>query len=142
MHILNIAPCDIESKYGGVFFYGVHMVQQLMAIFGEDVNEVKVTRHSDHAVGSLAWESGYFATLIFTKKNRPQREILISRENGIVKLEPRIKDTNQLKPYSDMVEMFKTGKEPRRHESILACVAVLEALEKSVESQSWEKVIV
>jgi len=42
----------------------------------------------------------------------------------------------------DMVEMFRTGKEPRSHESILKCVAVLEALEKSVSSQNWERVIV
>jgi hypothetical protein len=40
-----------------------------------------------------------------------------------------------------MVEMFRTGKEPRSHESILSDVAVLEALEKSVASQQWETVV-
>jgi hypothetical protein len=41
-----------------------------------------------------------------------------------------------------MVEMFRTGKEPRGHQSILKTIAVLEALERSVESQQWEEVIV
>ena len=40
-----------------------------------------------------------------------------------------------------MVEMFKTGKEPRSHKSIIHGVAVLEALEKSVTSGQWEEVL-
>ena len=44
------------------------------------------------------------------------------------------------KHYVDMVNMFRTGKEPRTHESIIKCVAVLEALEKSVSSGGWELV--
>jgi hypothetical protein len=39
-----------------------------------------------------------------------------------------------------MVEMFRTGKEPRSHESILKCTAVLEALEKSSNSEDWVEV--
>jgi len=41
-----------------------------------------------------------------------------------------------------MVEMFRTGKEPLIHESILKPVAVLEAMEKSVTSEKWEEVII
>jgi len=41
--------------------------------------------------------------------------------------------------YTDMVEMFRSGKEPRSHQSILNCVRVLEALEKSVATQEWEE---
>jgi hypothetical protein len=44
------------------------------------------------------------------------------------------------KNYVDMVEMFRTGKEPRSHQSILAGVAVMEALEKSAVSEAWEDV--
>ena len=39
--------------------------------------------------------------------------------------------------YQDMVEMFKAGKEPRSYQSILNCVSVLEALEKSVKTEKW-----
>ena len=27
-------PCDLKSKYGGVFFYGVHQVESVIALFG------------------------------------------------------------------------------------------------------------
>ena len=51
---------------------------------------------------------------------------------------------NQVVRYGpvDMVEMFRTGKEPRSHQSILNGVSVLEALEKSVTSQKWEDVLI
>jgi hypothetical protein len=39
-----------------------------------------------------------------------------------------------------MVEMFRTGKEPRTHQSILNGVCILEALEKSAETEKWTEV--
>ena len=39
-----------------------------------------------------------------------------------------------------MVQMFRTGEEPRRYQSMLNCVSVLEALERSVGNQKWENV--
>ena len=41
---------------------------------------------------------------------------------------------------ADMVDMFRTGIEPRSHDSILHSMAVLEALDKSVRTDKWEKV--
>ena len=144
-HIVITGPCDIYSKWGGVFFYGVHMVQQMIYIFGEDVEEVKVSMHGDKASASVVFSSGNFATLYFISRRRSgfyRWDILYLTNDGFKTLEPRIKNTDRLRPYRDMVEMFKTGKEPRTHESILKCVAILEALERSIETQQWEKVIV
>ena len=38
--------------------------------------------------------------------------------------------------------MFRTGKEPLSHASILKYVAVLEAIEKSALNEKWEEVII
>jgi hypothetical protein len=51
-----------------------------------------------------------------------------------------VEETDPSKYHKDIVEMFRTGKEPRRHESILKCVAILEALERSAISENWENV--
>ena len=40
----------------------------------------------------------------------------------------------------DMVNMFKTGVEPREHSNILHGIAILEALEKSTITGEWENV--
>ncbi|NQT26082.1 Gfo/Idh/MocA family oxidoreductase [candidate division KSB1 bacterium] len=135
-HILWYGPADIASKYGGIFFYGVHIVQPLMVVFGEDIEAVKVTRHGNHATAGVVFSSGYYATLIFTKAR--ERSVVLLTDAGEKRLESRVQESNPPKHYQDMVELFRTGKEPRSHQSILNCVAVLEALEKSVKSQKWE----
>ena len=63
-------------------------------------------------------------------------------EEGLLELKSRVEESDPAICYTDMVEMFRTGKEPRTHQSILNCVLVLEALERSVASQKWEDVAV
>ena len=58
---------DLDSVYGGVFFYGVHIVQPLMYMFGDDVKKVKVSREGINANATLVFGSGLYATLIFRR---------------------------------------------------------------------------
>ena len=43
--VVRTGPVDMNSKYGGIFFYGVHIVQPLMYMFGEDIDRVRVSRN-------------------------------------------------------------------------------------------------
>jgi predicted dehydrogenase len=138
-HVVMYGPAELESKYGGIFYYGVHCVQPLMYMFGEDIQKVRITTSGEKASATLAFENGLMATLIF-KKLHYGWDTFVETKEGIIKLEPRVEETDPARHYVDMVEMFRTGKEPRTHQSILNCVAVLEALEKSVSSQQWENV--
>ena len=138
--VVRYGPVDLDSKYGGIFFYGVHLVQPLLYIFGEDVEKVQVTKEGTHGSATLVFGSGLYATLIF-KRASYGWETYVETENGLTELKSRVQETDPPKQYVDMVEMFRTGKEPRSHESILKCVAVLEALERSVSSQNWERVV-
>jgi len=58
---------------------------------------------------------------------------------GLRKLESSVKD-DPLTPYREIVQLFREGKEPRSHESLLKEIAILEALERSVQSDRWEEV--
>ena len=64
-HIVSFGPVDIESVWGGVFFYGVHIVDQLLCYFGDDVKKVRVSRNGKNASADLAFGNGILATLIF-----------------------------------------------------------------------------
>lgn len=138
-HVVRYGPADLNSEYGGVFFYGVHIVQPLMFIFGEDIKKVRITKSGENASASLAYENGMLATLIF-KKLHYGWETFVETKEGIIELKSRVEEADPSKNYVDMVDMFRTGKEPRSHQSILNCVAVLEALEKSASSEHWEEV--
>jgi predicted dehydrogenase len=138
-HIVSMGPADIESVYGGIFFYGVHLVEPALYWFGENVKMAKVSRNGKNATASLGYEDGKLITLIFNEFYYGWDTYVETRE-GIRKLESRVSESDPPRHYADMVEMFRTGKEPRSHQSILAGVAVLEALEKSVVSGDWEEV--
>ena len=136
--VIRSGPVELDSPYGGIFFYGVHIVQPLMYIFGEDIDRVRVSRNEQTGNASLVYKNGLFVTLIL-KNISHGWETFVETEDGLVELKSRVDESDPAICYTDMVEMFRTGKEPRSHASILNCVRVLEALEKSVESQDWEK---
>jgi predicted dehydrogenase len=138
-HVVRYGPADLGSQYGGIFFYGVHSVQPLMYIFGEDIKKVRIARNGKNATASLAYENGMLAMLIFTSLHYGW-ETFVETEEGVTELKSRVEESDPPRNYIDMVEMFRTGKEPRNHQSILNCVAVLEALEKSAETEQWVEV--
>jgi predicted dehydrogenase len=138
-HIICYGPADIESEYGGIFFYGVHIVEPLLFLFGDNINKVRISRNKQNTTASLAYEDGKLATLIFKNLSRGW-ETFVETGEGLVKLESDVTRENPAKNYVDMVEMFRTGKEPRSHKSILSGIAVLEALEKSAVNGDWVNV--
>jgi len=139
--VVRTGPVEMDSKYGGIFFYGVHIVQPLMYMFGEDIERVRITRNGQTGSANLVYKSGLFVTLIL-KNIASGWETFAETEDGLVELKSRVKESDPAICYTDMVNMFRTGKEPRSHQSILNCVRVLEAMEKSVDSQEWEDVLI
>ena len=137
--IISTGPADLDSKYGGIFFYGVHLVEPVLFWFGDDVSRVRISKNGKNATASLAYEDGKLVTLVFKNISRGW-DTYIETKNGISKLTSSVKESNPARQYIEMVEMFRTGKEPRNHRSILAGVAVLEALEKSSGTEEWEEV--
>lgn len=137
--VVRYGPVDLDSQYGGVFFYGPHTVQPLLYLFDDSVDKVRVQQNGKNSSASLVFKNGMMATLIFTTKKYGWHTY-VETDEGIIELNADIEEDKPAKNDIDMVEMFQTGIEPRSHESIIHGVAVLEALEKSVESADWEKV--
>lgn len=135
-HVVFSGPVDLESPYGGVFFYGVHLVQPLMYIFGDDIRKVRITRSGKNATGSLVFGDSMLVTLIFKNLSYSWGRF-VETKDGAIELKSRVVESDPAQNYTDMVEMFRTRKEPRSHESILKCVAVLEALEQSAFNEEW-----
>jgi predicted dehydrogenase len=139
--VVRTGPVEMDSKYGGIFFYGVHIVQPLMYMFGEDIERVRVTRNGQTGSANLVYKNGLFVTLILKNIARGW-ETFVETEDGLIELKSRVEESDPALCYTAMVDMFRTGREPRTHESILNCVRVLEALERSVASQEWEDVLI
>jgi len=136
--VISVGHCDVESQWGGVFFYGMHQIQRLMELCGEDIERVLVSRAGRDASAQLVFGSGLQAT-VFLATGRPPFDLAVITEEGLRKLEPAV-EGDPLTPYREIVELFRNGTEWRAHESLLRETAVLEALERSIESDRWEEV--
>lgn len=134
--VIRTGPADLDSPWGGFFFYGVHIVQPLMYIFGEDIEQVNINRNGKYGNASVRFSSGLFATLVF-KSKAGGWETFVETPKKLIELKSEVEEKDPPKNYADMAEMFSTGKEPRTHQSILNCVSVLEAMEKSAETGKW-----
>jgi predicted dehydrogenase len=147
MKDINQVTCygkaDINSIYGGFFFYGVHMVEPLIYLFDEKIVSARFSKNDKenlNSTASLIFENGRMATLIITTKKYGW-QTFVETEEGVVELKSRVETVDPDKNYVDMVNMFNTGKEPRSHESIVHGIAVLEAVQKSIISGKWETVL-
>lgn len=134
--LVRSGPVDLNSKYGGVFFYGVHIVQPLLYLFDENVMKVRINRNGQNSGATLVFQDGMLANLVFTTKKYGW-QTFVETDAGIVELKSRVEAQKPAKNYTDMVHMFQTGEEPRSHESILKCVAVLKAMERSAANEEW-----
>lgn len=138
--VVRYGPVKLDSEYGGIFFYGAHIVQPLLYMFEDNVEKVQVHQNGENSSASLVFKNGMLATLIFTTKKYGW-ETYVETNEGIVQLKSTEPEKTPRKNYVDMVTMFQTGVQPRSHQSIIHGVAVLEALEKSVANGKWENVI-
>ena len=135
----GVNRAGMHNQYGGIFFYGVHTVQPLMYIFGDDIREVRMTENGGNWTASMAYGNGLLATLVFTKGHYGW-DTYVTVKKGVQKLASRVPDSDPPRQYTDMVHMFRTGELPRTYQSILDGVSVLEAMERSVETKKWEEV--
>src|SRR5674476_86709 len=88
-NIVRHGPADIESPYGGIFFYGVHLVQPLMYMFGDDIKVVKINKYGKKAGAVLIFESELQANLVFSSLHYGW-ETFVETKKGIVELKPRV----------------------------------------------------
>jgi len=137
---VTYGSCDLKSRYGSVFFYGIHQVAMAVAAFGYDVSYVLVTDNGNGSTGQLIYSTGKIVTLNFIREG--------CRGFGIMALGSKASCyqvlTNDKSPYLRGVKMFtnmfRTGREPLKYVHILKPIQILEAMERSVKSGQKEKV--
>ena len=133
--VSSFGPCDLDSRYGGVFFYGIHQVDLLLSLVGPEVKAVSVSRPKTgkDAVAALFWNGGVVGAMhCLTGGVRFQMSVATESGNVSAKLESD--PSPYLTGIRTFCRMFKTGAEPLDHRQILARVAVLEAMETSART--------
>lgn len=136
-------PSDLKSKYGGVFFYGIHSVEAALKLYGYDVAAAGIIKNLENtSVGTLVYPSGLTVAMHFMKSGAPGFQFTVVGEKGLVHYEHKGDASPYLAGIKCFTRMFRTRKEPKEytHANILRPVQVLEAMEKSIRTGKLVKV--
>ncbi len=132
--VVSTGPCDIDSEYGGVFFYGIHQVDMVVRLLDQDIAHVQLNRGKQNHTATLYSASGAISTMNLVGEGRVGFHVSVIGEKGRTDRVIGYDENTYLTGVLDFCRMFSTGETDETDGSILTPVAVLEALEKSQES--------
>lgn len=122
-------PADLQSAYGGLFFYGTHLAEMMLTIFGYDVRSVVTSKQADNLV-AIAKYDRYQVNMNFLKQTPRYLGILYGDKGNVVR---GINIASVYRQGMDrFVEMLRTQKCPFPPEQLLTSVVLLNCIEKSV----------
>ena len=133
-------PADAKSKYGGIFFYGIHQIDPVVELFGTQAETAELRRHGTNAVATITYKNGPVVTMNCLHNGNRAFHCSVVGDKDIVDWTFGQDENIYLAGLKMFTSMFRTGKEPIGHERMLAPVAILEALEKSLQNKKVERV--
>lgn len=138
-----VGPGEFDNEYGGLPFYGSHLVELMVELFGTEVRSVQTTVSGDAITAVCLYPGDLPVTLTFRRRERfydlarfwtlslvgakgPwQGEISYDQYEGLPYDNPYVALAKKV------VKTFRTGQSPDSDERMLAPIAVLEAIERS-----------
>lgn len=134
--VVSTGPCDIKSKWGGVFFYGIHQVDMVLRLLGTDIRGAEIQRGAGaNHTATLIYRDGCVATLNLVGGAAPGFHLSAIGEKGRIDAPIAPDESAYLSGIRDFCAMFRTGKTDETAQTMLGPVAVLEALEKSLKKK-------
>ena len=136
----SLGPVDLKSKYGGVFFYGIHQVDAIVAALGTGADWVDVKRHGKGGAAVIGFRNGPVVTMNCINNGNWNFHWTAVGDKDVLDWTYKMDDLPYLTGARAFIKMFKTGVEPFAHERLLAPIAILEAMGKSLERGKRVKV--
>lgn len=130
--LTSTGPADIKSKYGGIFFYGIHQVDPVVELFGNQAETAQLRRHGQNGVATITYKDGPVVTINCNKDGLFEFHCSAVGDQEIVDWRFARDPNPYIAGLKIFTSMFRTGKEPIPHERMLAPIAILEALDKSL----------
>ncbi|WP_096438614.1 Gfo/Idh/MocA family protein [Alteribacter populi] len=125
-------PMNIEPTQPGFFWYGIHTVEMLYSVLGNDCKSVHVTTNEDQDIAIGVWENGAVGTVRGNRKGNDQFGALIHTDAGThfvnTNSHPKSKYASTLEK---IIHMFKTGEQPVDLQQSIETIRFIEAANES-----------
>ncbi len=134
-------PMDIRGPMAGLYWYGIHTVEMLVAAMGTGCCEVKVTKNQNTDMVIAEWEGGRICTIRGLRNSHSKFGVTLHREKGFEAIDIQAND----KPlYAGMLEAILSSL-PKGHsdvpnDEILEVVGIIDAANKSRETGKAVKI--
>lgn len=125
---------DVRSKYGGIFFYGIHQTNAMVAVMGPDARKCVAHRHGPNVVANIFYGNGAFVTMNCLKEDTGGFHWRACTSKGVLTHQGARGPARHVMTVKVLYRFFKTGKSPLGRREMLAPIAILEALQKSLDT--------
>jgi predicted dehydrogenase len=133
-------PGSHKSPYGGIWFYGIHLVDLMVELFGPEPRHAQMVVNKQCSTAVCTYDGDLTVTMSFLS---PERHPFTLSAVGI-KGDFHAPITYDPNPYLGAARiftgMFRTGTEPFDDRRMLAPLAVLDALGKSLARKTRVKI--
>ena len=122
-------PCEINSPYGGIYFYGGHAIEILTTIFGSDIRSFKADVHCNNII-ALAKYDTFTVTINFS--NVSQFYGTLYTASQVINSNIDISDIYYY-GFTKFIEALRKNTLIEPLESLLRPVILLNTLEKAIQ---------
>lgn len=119
----------LENEYGGIYFYGSHLAEMTMAIFGYDARSVTAVEHKGNVAAVVKYDD-YHVVMNFLEKAKSIPYVLVFGENGIL-VHELDGTTGYQMGVANFVKMVQNRRAPFPLEHLLQPVALMQAVDVS-----------
>lgn len=124
-----VSPIQLDSEYGGFWFYGQHLVQMVTAVFGTDVKSVKAERN-----GATVLVTYYYDNYTVTAFGGSGFGVTVYKTTGVCSAESiSLPEDFYMPELMEFYDMTKTGKGASDMSEFLAPVFIIDATVKAYE---------
>jgi len=138
--LTTTGPADLFSKYGGVFFYGVHQAEMLVRLAGLQAAAAQLNPSGSGGTATVWFAGGLVATMNLVAGKCPGFHVTAVGEKGCLARKIEYDRKTYLTGIRSFVSMFRGGRPLYGAREVLAPIAILEALDKSLRTGRREKV--
>lgn len=132
--LVTMGPVEIDSQYGGVYFYGIHQVDLMLTLIEARPLSVTTIRQGKDGIASISLDSGAFGVVHCTHGWSGSFLATAYGDKGVHHAALAFDENAYLAGIRRFCRMFETKVEPLPPTNYLKPVAVLAAMQKSFET--------